>query len=200
MPKEEEILKRTRETQRTLFGERYVGSTISQIRAPEWAQILIQNFMKDPRHFLIYFGNPGIGKTHLCASLIEWSIRNFNTFRYWNETELLKRVRKSIDECSGDYVEALHYMIDDELVMIDDIGSTGTNDWRKEILFETIDKRYNSRLPTIITSNLSKQEFNKVFHDRLCSRLFASENTLIEIHDGFDFRQEEPVKRLNEKN
>lgn len=149
----------------------------------------IQNFMKTPKNFLLYCGNPGIGKTYLCASLIEWAMTTFDSFRYWNESELLKKIRSGMDEYKGDYLETLKHLIDDQLVMFDDLGSCGLNDWRKEIIFDAIDERYNSMLPTIITSNFSLKEIEKNFHPRVCSRLFDKDNTIIEILDGIDLRK-----------
>lgn len=113
----------------------------------------------------------------------------FNSFRYWNESELLKRVRSSMEEVKGDYLQSLKLLIDDDLVFFDDIGSTGLNEWRKEIIFDAIDERYSSMKPTIITSNFSVVEFRSQFHERVCSRLFAKENIIIEILDGNDLRK-----------
>ncbi len=96
-----------------------------------------------------------------------------------------------MEEFKGDYLETLKHLIDDDLVIIDDIGSTGLNEWRKEIIFDAIDERYNTMKPTIITSNFTKKEFEDLFHKRLSSRLFASENIIVEINNGFDLRQEE---------
>ena len=125
--------------------------------------------------------------------MLEWIIpRNFKKdiahYRYWNESELLKRVRSSMDECKGDYLEALKYLIDDEIVMIDDLGSTGLNEWRKEIIFDMIDERYNSMLPTIVTTNFTSKEIKDLFHPRVFSRLFDKDNVVIEMHDGLDHR------------
>jgi DNA replication protein DnaC len=156
---------------------------------PVSAQDKISEFLDKPKNFLVFCGNPGIGKTYFCASLVEWAMINFNSFRYWNESELLKRLRSSIEDFKGDYLEALKLLIDDDFVMIDDIGSTGLNDWRKEVIFDAIDERYNTMLPTVITSNFSRQEFERNFHPRLSSRLFAAENTVIEILDGQDLRK-----------
>jgi len=94
-----------------------------------------------------------------------------------------------MDDCKGDYLEALQYLIDDDFVMLDDIGSTGLNDWRKEIIFDAIDERYNTMKPTIVTSNFSIKEFKEFFHERVSSRLFSKENCIIEILDGYDLRQ-----------
>src|SRR6185436_13733865 len=157
-----------RDTQRLLFGERYVGASLSDSCAPSWAQVLISKFMDNPKNFLVYCGNPGIGKTQLSASLVEFGLTRFSSFRKWSEYDLLTRVRSSIDEFKGsDYIDTLKYLIDDEFVILDDIGSTGVTDWRKEVIFAAIDMRYNSMKPTLITSNLSKDEFKTLFHDRL---------------------------------
>lgn len=147
--------------------------------------------MQEPKNFLIFCGNPGIGKTYLCAALVEFGLTRFNSFRYWNESELLKRVRSSIsDYKDGDYLEALKLLLDDEFVILDDIGSTGLNEWRKEVIFDAVDERYCTMKPTVVTSNFSKQDIEKLFHERLSSRLFAGENIIIEIHDGPDLRKE----------
>jgi DNA replication protein DnaC len=180
-----------RKIQRDLFGERYVGASLCNINLCETDQRTIGRFLQEKRHFLVYCGSPGIGKTYLCAALIEKILMQFNTFRYWNESELLKRVRSSMEEYKGDYLETLKLLIDDEIVIIDDIGSTGLNEWRKEIIFDAIDERYNTTRPTIITSNFSKREFENLFHPRLSSRLFASDNFIIEIPNGVDLRKKQ---------
>jgi len=149
----------------------------------------ITEFMEKPKNFLIYCGNPGIGKTFLCSCLIDWAITNFRSFRYWNESELLKKVRSSIEDFKGDYLETLKYLIDDDLIFLDDIGSTGLNEWRKEIIFDAVDERYCSMKPTIITTNFSMKELEKNFPERVSSRLLAKENTIIEILDGTDLRR-----------
>lgn len=144
--------------------------------------------MLKKENFLIYCGNPGIGKTYFCASLIEFALSNFKTWRYWREADLLKKVRASMDEFKGDYLDSLKFLIDDEFLFLDDIGSTGMTEWREEVLFYVIDERYNSMKPTIITSNFSLKEFKENYHPRIYSRLFAKENFVVEILDGQDLR------------
>ena len=179
-----------RNKQRQLFGERYVGASISTLRCPIFAQEAISQFMKKPKNFLVYCGSPGIGKTYFCAAMMEWIIPNFNNFRYWNETELFKRIRSSMNEYNSEQLETLKFLIDDEIVIIDDIGFSGPNEWRNMILSDLIDERYNTMQPTIFTSNYSKKEFETIYHARVSSRLFASENIIIEIPNGPDLRKE----------
>jgi len=141
--------------------------------------------MSKPEHFLVICGGAGISKTHTCASLTEWILKRFNTSRYWNELKIHEALKNSWDSTSGDI---LKYLIDDELVIFDDVGSGGLSDWKEKILMEIIDQRYNSMLPTIFTSNLFKSDFEKEYHPRIASRLFATENTIIEIFDAVDQR------------
>lgn len=148
----------------------------------------ILKWMDSPKNFLVYLGNPGIGKTHLCASMFPWALKNFRSFRYHNERQLLAKVRQSMEIGQGDYLIALQYLIDDELVFLDDLGSEKQNEFRQDVIFDAIDQRYNSTLPTVITSNFTMKEFKEIYHPRFTSRLFAKENTIIEIADGQDFR------------
>jgi len=72
--------------------------------------------------------------------------------------------------------------------MLDDVGSTGIREWRQEVLFDLIDARYNTTLPTIVTSNFTEADFKELYHPRICDRLFATENTIIEIPNGQSLR------------
>lgn len=146
--------------------------------------------MTKKKNFLVYCGSPGIGKTYLCAALIEFALLNFDSFRYWKEQDLLTRVRASIEEYKGDYLDTLKQLLDDDLIFIDDIGSSGVNQWREEIFFAAIDQRYNSMKPTVITSNFTVEQMKKIYHPRVSSRLFSHDSIVIEILDGVDLRSQ----------
>ncbi len=152
--------------------------------------------MEKPTNFLVYCGNPGLGKTYLCSCLIEWVMKRYgNDWRYWKEYNLLEKLRSSMDNQKGDYLQILKYMIDCEFLMIDDVGGTGKlTDWREEILTAIVDSRYDSMKPTVITSNFCQNEFLEKYHARIHSRIFAKENTIIEIPNGVDFRLEDMSK------
>lgn len=146
--------------------------------------------MKNPENFLVFCGNPGIGKTYLCAALTGWALFKFGTnFRKWTEYDLLRKVREGIDK-NWEQIKCLKDLIDDSLIILDDVGSQSITDWRRDIFFDAIDFRYNSMLPTIITTNMYREDFKTRYHERVYSRVFATENTIIELHDGEDFRQQ----------
>jgi len=93
---------------------------------------------------------------------------------------LLAQLHETVGK-GHDYVKQIEEMVKEDFVILDDLGSTGLNDWRKEVLFEFIDQRYASERPTVITSNLTFEEIQQNLHPRVASRLFAKENTIIQI-------------------
>ena len=76
--------------------------------------------------------------------------------------------------------QKLSYLIDHELVMLDDVASQVPTQWQKDMFFDFVDQRYNHpSKPTIITSNLSRNQFNEIYHYRVTSRIFSNENTIL---------------------
>ena len=187
--RDEQITKFIRRRKQEIFGPRFIDASLAKIDFPDWAQDRLAEFMEKKKNFLVFCGSPGYGKTYLCAALLDWCMETFESFRYWNEGNLLQRIRDGMQNDKGDYLKNLKFLIDDPFVMLDDVGSQGVNEWRAEIIFDAIDNRYNSMLPTVITSNFTRKEFEQQYHPRLISRLFARENTIIEIHDGLDKRK-----------
>ena len=182
---------RVREFIKTNFGPRYLESSLARFNAPVWACDLIAGWLREPKHFLVYHGAKGIGKTDLCASIIPWAFENFDFIRYHKDDVLLSRLRERMHFREGEYLKILENMIDDDFVILDDIGS-GINpekeskrdlEWRREILFNFVDYRYNSLKPTLFTSNLTKEQFYEIYCERICSRLFAKENTIVGLWD-----------------
>jgi len=175
--------------QAEFVGKRYAGATLSSF-AVNGDNEKIAQWIKNNKNFLVFLGSPGVGKTYFCAALLPWVHPKVRSVRYWNERDLLARLREAISQEKGNYVKQLEYLLDDEFVMLDDMGSCGINDWRKEVWFEAIDMRYESQKPTVITSNMTRGEIFSSLGPRCHSRLFSKENLIIEMHDGMDLRQQ----------
>jgi DNA replication protein DnaC len=140
---------------------------------------------------MVLVGPPGVGKTYFCSAILENIPKGIRFLRGYSEKDLLRRVRQSFSGSgNGDYVTYLQSLIDDDLVIIDDIGASGYTEWRDEILFDTVDYRYSTKKPTILTTNLTMKELGETYSHRLKSRIFASENTVIDMSDCSDLRQE----------
>lgn len=174
-----------------IYKDRFNDACLSKINLESHYQNALNNFIKNPKNMLIYIGNPGIGKTFFCASLTEWAMNTFYFFRYHREQDLFSILRNNMKNFNGgDYSVLLEKLIDDDLVILDDIGSSGVNEWREEVFFNFLDYRYNCMKPTIITSNFTKKEIFENYSKRVGSRMFAAENTIIEIHSGVDLREQ----------
>lgn len=159
--------------------------------------------MKKPfwdKRILLFIGTPGLGKTDFFSRLGEWVGENFDSARYYLETSLLGRMKNDISEGTGSWEGNLRYLVDDDLVVLDDVArwavkngefNPDRNEWAREVFQEFLDLRYNKRLPTIITSNLNRQQLKLLYGDRVASRLFATENTFIECFDpNLDLRSQ----------
>lgn len=145
--------------------------------------------MTAKKNFLLLSGASGCGKTHIVAAMMEWIITEFNHYRIWKEYELMKRIREGIDK-GWEPTDTLSRLIDDDLIVVDDLGSQLHNEWREKMMFELLDIRYNSMKPTIFTTNLDYQGFKSVYGMRITDRLFAKENTYIDLSDAPSLRQQ----------
>jgi len=134
-------------------------------------------------------GRPGCGKTYICAALIEWMFSKVADIYFIREARFMERIRNSFD-MKGDYRQEVEYQIDHDLFMLDDIGSVGEgkSEWRKEVLFEVINLRFESCRPTVFTTNYKPQEIKDKLGERAYSRLMAKENTVIDMFDYPDIR------------
>lgn len=179
-----------RAAQKNHFGERYVGASLSRCDVGNGEiSTKIVNYMRNKRNFLLLSGPAGCGKTYIVAAMMEWILGSFSHFRIWKEYDLLKRLREGIEK-GWEPSDQLQYLTDDDLIVVDDLGSQGHNEWREKMMFELLDTRYNTGKPTIFTTNLSLEHFKKSYDPRVASRLFSKENTIIDFAGCEDLRQQ----------
>lgn len=102
---------------------------------------------------------------------------------------MLKRLREGI-EMGWEATDTLIRLIDDDVIIYDDLGSQGHNDWREKIMLEFLDIRYNSEKPTIFTTNLGQNDFEKIYGERIADRLFAEENLILDLSKAPSLRKQ----------
>lgn len=188
--RDEQLSRRAKSFKSEHFGVRYAKASFGvsgSVWEPEKVAQLL-NWIKHGKNMLVMIGPPGTGKTWACAALAELVFKKYDTVRYWKEQKILSKLRDGIDQ-GMDYGKLLEYLLDDQFVYYDDLGSNPPNDWRKEVIFNILDYRYNSRLPTVVTSNLNKREISEKYEPRVASRLFAAENTIITLWGKEDLRE-----------
>lgn len=171
------------------FGSRYNEASLAKVRFSKEDAKSMADWMKKKSDFLLFTGTPGCGKTYFAAAVWNYNRANriYPTCRGWKEHDLLGNIRTKMEN-GRDYLEDAKELCDDELIIIDDLGSTGVNEWRNEVYFTIIDYRYSSRKPTIITTNLDKNKLAMDVGQRIYSRLMAQDNTFIDMQ-GIDLRK-----------
>lgn len=158
-------------------------------------------WLRELKHFLVYQGVTGCGKTHFANQIFNYLTKDKNYYvRRWREADLFSRIRSSMSQ-QGDYLDALKHLIDDDCIILDDLGSAGITDWRKDTILEFVDLRYESQKPTLVTTNLSNNEIMDVYGKRFYSRLFCDQTTVLDF-GTVDWRRIEQMKeetRLKEE-
>lgn len=134
----------------------YKPDTDSQRDALRLAKKFVELFPVEQKG-LVFFGPPGVGKTHLATGLLKAVIREKGARGYFFQTtELLRLVRETynrgVDETE---MEVLRPVLEADVLVLDDLGVEKTSEWVHETLGLVINTRYNARRATIITSNLA---------------------------------------------
>jgi len=162
------------------FGERYRDAHLAKLdQSPENINKIFKWF-EEKKDILYLGGNVGTGKTYTAAAIYNRiSEKDPYCIRAYKEYTLLAHLRETIER-NWDPVTELERLCESQYFILDDLGSSQMTDWQKEMLFNLVDSRSNSRKPTIITTNLSSEDIHSIFHERMKSRIFAANNTVIE--------------------
>ena len=92
----------------------------------------------------------GTGKTHLAIA----ALNGFGRGQFWKVPDLLDWIRKKAYGDGAGPEEALRDFREGSwLLVLDDLGTEKSTDWASEALYRILDARYETKLPTIITSN-----------------------------------------------
>jgi DNA replication protein DnaC len=109
---------------------------------------------------LLFYGDAGVGKTHLAVALMrETIIRKGARAVFYEVRELLKLVRdtyRGSTEISE--LEVLKPVLEAELLVLDDLGLEKKSEWVDETIGLVINTRYSERRLTVITTNLQDVE------------------------------------------
>ncbi len=125
-------------------------------------------FGEDPRGWLVLTGASGGGKTHLAAAIANHCIGRGQPALFMVVPDLLDHLRAAFNPSSDiSYDELFERVKAYPLLILDDLGTQSSTPWAQEKLYQIINHRYNARLPTVITTNLSMDEFDERLRTRL---------------------------------
>ena len=133
-------------------------------------------FCKDGKGLLLH-GGVGTGKTYIACMIANALIDKGYPVLVTNFARILSTLQGTFDK--QEYLDSLNQF---KLLVIDDLGIERDTSYAKELVYQTVDSRYRSGLPMIITTNLSMQKLateteltDKRVYDRIIERCFPVE-------------------------
>lgn len=145
----------------------------SQQEALTKAQEYIEQF--DKKHGLLFFGRPGLGKSHLAAAIVKKLIEQKNTGIFISLPRLMTELKATYNKKSElSEIEILKALQKVDLLVLDDLGveRDGKDDasaWAKSKVYEIVDSRIGQA--TIFTTNFTGRELINMYGERDFSRM-----------------------------
>ena len=171
------------------FGTFSTNSLLSEevTRLKEAREIAI-NWASNPERWLYFMGDFGSGKTHLAASIANHLHAHGQEVLFTTVPDLLDYLRLSFDpKLNLRFDKRFHEIMRAPILILDDLRLASATAWAQEKLFQIIDYRYVTRMPTVITSS----EIMKDVDNRLATRLMDRRICL-----PFDMRVRSYIKRM----
>lgn len=120
---------------------------------------------------LLFLGNAGTGKSFIAACIVNELLDRGYKCLMTNFPRIINELT-GIFEGKQAYIDSLNTY---DLLVIDDLAIERETEYTAEIIQNVIDSRYRAGKPIIITSNLSKNDFDNpqnIKKERLYSRLY----------------------------
>lgn len=125
---------------------------------------------------IILFGQAGLGKTFLCNCIAKALLDSSHTVIYLTSFQLFKLFEDYKFNNVDDKVpeEQIESIFDCDLLIIDDLGTEFNNRFTGVELFNCLNTRLLNKKSTLISTNLSPNDWSKQYSDRIVSRIFGN--------------------------
>lgn len=146
-------------------------------------------FAAEPRGWLVLMGTYGVGKTHLAYAIAGELLKRAVPVYAASVPEMLGMIRNGFRDAQGMDAEArLQALRRVEVLVLDDWGTEKGSDWVGETMFQVLNHRYNERMATVITTNLTPAQLT-ARDARLASRLMDRNLSKWMIMNAGDYRR-----------
>ncbi|WP_174733049.1 ATP-binding protein [Mesobacillus harenae] len=169
----------------------------SQMKALQKAINYIERFVPNNGKKLYFFGDVGVGKSHLAISIHKEIKEKGFTSIYLEMDKIMRIIKdtwsKNSEETEGEFFKVLQEV---DLLVIDDLGAEHNSQWVQEKLFSILNSRMGRN--TIFTSNLSPLELDKTYSRRISDRILdrIEVEDCIEIELKTSYRKKKLLEQL----
>ncbi len=134
---------------------------------------------------LIFYGPTGVGKTFLTHCIAKRLLDTSHTVVYLTSLQLFDILEKNKFNRDDAYTsnEQISYILNSELLIIDDLGTELVNSFTASQLYYFIEERHLNQRSTIISTNLSFQELRDRYSERIFSRFTGYYNFYMIVGD-----------------
>ncbi len=160
----------------TLSSQYYKGEDLQHFNAAvDFSRKFVQNFKQD-YHNLFFYGTVGTGKSFLSGCIANELLKQGHSVIYFSASGLFDTLARyafdaRLKEEQHDFCEDIYGC---DLLIIDDLGTEVTNNFVSSQLFVCLNERHLRRKATIISTNVTLEEFRDRYSDRIFSRITSS--------------------------
>ncbi|QJQ93937.1 MULTISPECIES: ATP-binding protein [Halomonadaceae] len=132
---------------------------------------------------LIFTGGVGTGKSHLAYAIGNALLAQGYRVMGIDVYELIDLIKERAfgkkESSERDAIKAFVTGLD--LLMLDEIGAQLGTEWERLMLFKIINERYKQQLPTILISNIDREELGAYLGERIIDRMQEGGGTTLTL-------------------
>ena len=168
------------------------GTGLSSRRLAQTALAEAHRFIEDfsqthPNLFL--YGSTGTGKTFLTNCIAKELLERSFSVLYFSSGQLFDRFSRHSFSSEKEDDDFRYHVFDCDLLIIDDLGTEMVNAFVSSQLFLLIKERLMRRKSTVISTNLTPENFLNTYSERIFSRISSSYQILKLFGDDIRLRK-----------
>lgn len=161
----------------------YDNAIASVKKAKQFVHDFNTSYNLRERKNLFIYGTTGVGKTYLSNCIAKELIESGHKVMYISAPamfELMSDYAYNKDPDNTDLRTKLNKIKNDELLILDDLGTELNNTFTQTQLYMLLNERLNKGLSTVITSNIHIAQLKDKYDERIYSRV-VGEYSLIKL-------------------
>ena len=160
----------------TLSYSYYEGNDLAFFQnAVEKCRKFINNFNSDYQN-IFFYGTVGTGKTFLSNCVARECIERGHSVIYFSASNLFDTLSRNVFHFGNqdEFADLCSDLYTCDLLIIDDLGTEQTTSFTLSQLFTCLNERLLRKKSVIISTNLSLEEFQNRYQDRIFSRITSN--------------------------
>ena len=134
----------------------------------------IENIENAPLN-MFFYGHSGLGKSYMCNCIAKALIDAGYFVIYMSAYKLFTTMTNvRFNNATTEEREAAKLLQECDLLVIDDLGTEGTNNSTNAEFFDILNTRLRANKSTLISANLDLGDLNRTYSERIVSRIIGN--------------------------